>query len=395
MRAAPNPRSRKKSFAGSTPAGRPRKGSSGRTESARPTFRRATRVSRWRPASRRASFARSARRPRSSLFGTAWGSRRARFALDAARELAAEIGSPLAEGLTEVCEAAAAYLSGHFPEGHRHSVRAEEILRTRCTGVAWELTNVHIFGSWSLAHMGEIDALHQTMPDLLQRARERGDLLAYCTLLGGIPNVIRLLAEDSVDAARAAVEEAGPRWPTEDFQLPNLFRARFRDAHRSLRRPPARGARAPRGPMADDSGRRAPRVPPGSHRGAPAARPLRGGGAHRERLCGGDTTRRAKRGAADSPRGDALGGPARLGARREHARPGEERRGDVRRAFAGRRRIRRRRDASLGGRRSSPSRRCGRDRRLTAAGVRNPERFAEALIPIQALKGARAAAPRP
>ncbi len=79
MRAAPNLRSRKKSFACIDPPGRPRKGSSGRTESRPADFQaRHTRVSRWRPASRRASFARSARRPRSKLSSAPHGDRAAR-----------------------------------------------------------------------------------------------------------------------------------------------------------------------------------------------------------------------------------------------------------------------------------------------------------------------------
>jgi eukaryotic-like serine/threonine-protein kinase len=330
-----------------------------------------------------------------ALFGTAWGSRRARLALDAARELAAELDSPLAEGLTAVCEAAATYLSGNFPEGHRHSVRAEEILRTRCTGVAWELTNVHIFGSWSLAHMGEIDALHQTMPDLLQRARERGDLLAYCTLLGGMPNVIRLLAEDSVDAARAAVEEAGRRWPTVDFQLPNYFalvsaalidlyeghpaaaRERLEQRWPTIRavgllafrlvRTEARQLRARCALAAlaeNSSAQQIPRVARNAVRqidreAMPWAEPLAAAVAAsihaREGNDGAmsETLARAAAGFDDA-------------AMRVWAAVARHQAGDT-----------------------------GGTGALTAAGIRNPARFAEALIPIQALRGARATARRP
>ena len=158
-----------------------------------------------------------------ALIGGNVGHRRAQRALAEARTLAERLDEPRALGLATVCAGGTAYFLGHFREGHAQSVRAEEILRTRCTGVAWELTNAHIFANWSLAHMGDLPTLRGVMPDLLRRARERGDLLAYCCLAGGIPTSMPLLADGDCEAARATVDEAVEQWPTDDFQVPSYF----------------------------------------------------------------------------------------------------------------------------------------------------------------------------
>jgi hypothetical protein len=152
-----------------------------------------------------------------------WAERRAARALAEADALSSTLDTPLAAGLTAVCTAGWSYFRGHFRTAWSESERAEHILRTRCTGVAWELTNVHIFGNWALAHLGDLPRLRTRMPELLARARERDDLLAYCCLLGGIPTSMHLLGAGDVEGARAAVREALAKWPTRDFQLANYF----------------------------------------------------------------------------------------------------------------------------------------------------------------------------
>jgi len=152
-----------------------------------------------------------------------WAERRAAHALAEAEALSSTLDTPQAAGLTAVCTAGWSYFRGHFRTAWTESERAEHILRTRCTGVAWELTNVHIFGNWSLAHLGDLPRLRTRMPELLERARERDDLLAYCCLLGGLPTSMHLLGAGDVDGARAAVREALTKWPTRDFQLANYF----------------------------------------------------------------------------------------------------------------------------------------------------------------------------
>ncbi|MFQ5667079.1 MAG: hypothetical protein ACE5I7_11680, partial [Candidatus Binatia bacterium] len=152
-----------------------------------------------------------------------WAQRRGAHALAAAEALSSELDTPFAIGLTAVCAGGSAYFAGWFPDGYSHSIRAEKILRTQCSGVAWELTNAHIYTSWSLAHMGDLTRLREIIPDLLRRARERDDLLDYCCLLAGIPTSMRLLADDEPREVQAAVREAAASWPTPDFQLPRYF----------------------------------------------------------------------------------------------------------------------------------------------------------------------------
>ncbi len=148
---------------------------------------------------------------------------RARRALALARRLGAGLGDPLSEGLTAVCAAGYHYFSGEFADGFRHSELAAEVLRTRCTGVAWELTNAHIFGMWSLAHRADVQALAARVPAILAESAERGDRLATVSLAAGIPTALRLLAADRPDEALRTAEDALAQWPAIGFQLPHYY----------------------------------------------------------------------------------------------------------------------------------------------------------------------------
>ena len=158
-----------------------------------------------------------------AAFGGRAARARAERSLLAARQLTAELDDPVADGLTAVCAAGTSYFSGHFPEGAALSREAEEILRTRCTGIAWELTNAHIFGMWSLAHMGEIEHLRAVVPGILREASERGDLLASSSLAAGIPTSLRFLADDRPEEARRHVAEAFAGWRGTSFHLPHYY----------------------------------------------------------------------------------------------------------------------------------------------------------------------------
>src|SRR5690349_11481698 len=70
----------------------------------------------------------------------------------------------------------------------------------------------------SLFFLGEIKALSQRLPALLENARNRGDLYESTDLQIRIAHATRL-ARDEPEIAHAEVIEAIGRWPAEHFFL--------------------------------------------------------------------------------------------------------------------------------------------------------------------------------
>ena len=152
--------------------------------------------------------------------------RRAAAALEAARRVGGGISDPVSLGLTEVCAAGYHYFSGEFTPGFEHARFAADHLRARCTGVAWELTNSHIFGMWSLAHTADIPALTRHVPGILEESRERGDLLATASLRAGLPTAMLTFASDPVDPVgmvEAECAQALAEWTTQGLHLPHVY----------------------------------------------------------------------------------------------------------------------------------------------------------------------------
>jgi hypothetical protein len=109
-----------------------------------------------------------------------------------------------------------AYLEGRFRLALESCDRAEQTFRDGCTGVAWELDTAHTFALWSLTYLGEVAELSRRRPNLLKEARERGDLYALTNFSTYIMSLDRLAA-DQIDEARAEVTEAMELWTQRGF----------------------------------------------------------------------------------------------------------------------------------------------------------------------------------
>jgi len=152
--------------------------------------------------------------------------RQAAAALEAARRVGGEITDPVSLGLTEVCAAGYHYFSGEFTPGFERAQFAADHLRARCTGVAWELTNSHIFGMWSLAHTADIPALTRHVPTILDESRERGDLLATASQRAGLPSTFLTIAADHPDVVavvEAECAQALAAWTPQGLHLPHVY----------------------------------------------------------------------------------------------------------------------------------------------------------------------------
>jgi eukaryotic-like serine/threonine-protein kinase len=135
-----------------------------------------------------------------------------------ATTLAERVQHPHALALATLMSGAAAILEGRWKEAHQICERAEEALRERCTGVAWELDTARNYVLLSLLYQGEWGEVSRRLPSVLQDAQERGDLFAAIRLRARMSPAVHLAADEPA-RARSAVREALSAWSTEGFHI--------------------------------------------------------------------------------------------------------------------------------------------------------------------------------
>ncbi|WP_437984535.1 serine/threonine-protein kinase [Sorangium sp. So ce117] len=130
--------------------------------------------------------------------------------------LAEKVGDPYLiafnKGMLGVVES----LSGRWAEGLELCREAEDLLRARCAGVAWELGTTSRFMMVAHYHRGELDALARLAAPRCADADARGDLYAASFFRVGLTYIVPLAA-DRPDAARDEVLGAMARWPRRAF----------------------------------------------------------------------------------------------------------------------------------------------------------------------------------
>jgi hypothetical protein len=151
------------------------------------------------------------------------GRKRARRLLDASRTLAERVNHPYAVGLATLTAGNAAWLDGRWREARGLAERAEETLRERCTGVDWEILIAQLFGLASLFFLGEVAALTQRLPPLLEEAEGRGSLLRAAFLRVGFCSHVAWLAADDPRRARQEMEEGLSGWRQGRFDYMQLW----------------------------------------------------------------------------------------------------------------------------------------------------------------------------
>jgi tetratricopeptide (TPR) repeat protein len=134
-----------------------------------------------------------------------------------ASELARELDRPDIDAFLLVVRGVADYLCCLWPSALRYCEESELMLRTRCTGVAWELDMAHSFALWALYQLGELPELARRVPVLRQQAELRGNRFALNNL-GFIMPFLHLV-EGEPDAAQRACADALAVWPNTGFHL--------------------------------------------------------------------------------------------------------------------------------------------------------------------------------
>ncbi len=134
-----------------------------------------------------------------------------------ARELVERSGDPYTRATVEMMGGGCALLLGQWKKAGEFNVRAENLFRKECTGVAWEIGIVCHHRFTSLMCLGEWKQVAEELPPLLKEARERGDL--YTATRMQIHSAHLDLADDEPDRARQTLAEALRHWPQRGFTL--------------------------------------------------------------------------------------------------------------------------------------------------------------------------------
>jgi serine/threonine protein kinase len=136
--------------------------------------------------------------------------------------VAERIGHPHALALATVTSGIAASLEGRWKDAVTLCDRAREMLRERCSGVAWELDTCDLNSFNSLVYMGELREVATRLPAHFKDAAERGDLYKLNFLLTHTDCFVRLAA-DEPEIARAQAHDGMARWSQQDFQIQHYW----------------------------------------------------------------------------------------------------------------------------------------------------------------------------
>lgn len=142
--------------------------------------------------------------------------------IQASIEMAERLDHPHVHGLAALMPGMATFLEGRWKDACEYLDRAETILRTRCTGVAWELNTVHLFSLRTLYYLGDLHRLSDKLPIVLKEARERGDLYAEISLRTRV-SYTNFLIRDEVQEAKIELDQSIKRWSQRGFHIQHFF----------------------------------------------------------------------------------------------------------------------------------------------------------------------------
>jgi hypothetical protein len=150
--------------------------------------------------------------------GGALAQPRARHLLELARELATQHDHPHTLGLVEAFGGVLAFAVGDWRSARAHCERAQAMLRERCLGVTWELGIIEFIQLWAQYYQGELAELARRVPLRLRDAEVRGDHYVATNLHTSFVPLIRLAADQPMEARREGAEAAGA-WSSAGFHL--------------------------------------------------------------------------------------------------------------------------------------------------------------------------------
>jgi hypothetical protein len=139
-----------------------------------------------------------------------------------AESVLTRVHSPEGSALVTLAKGSAAYMQGHWTAARELCETAEQVLRERCTGVAWQIDTAQFYTLLSLFYIGEVGELLRRLPGLLKEARARDALYAETILRTRLSYLAYLASSDATEAEHA-VREGMARWSQKGFHNQHYY----------------------------------------------------------------------------------------------------------------------------------------------------------------------------
>ncbi len=149
--------------------------------------------------------------------------------LDSASRLADRFDDAHAKALVKVMRSVVAYLEGHWRDIAGLAEEGGEMLRSGCTGVAWELGTANTMSFIGRSATGQFAENRRRLPSLIKDAESRGDLFNKLSLrLLGCAYILETAADHPENAMEELRRDVAD-WPSPyyDLQKCNAFLGRL------------------------------------------------------------------------------------------------------------------------------------------------------------------------
>jgi hypothetical protein len=127
-----------------------------------------------------------------------------------------------ARGVATYSEGVVGFMFGDWSRALDLCQKGEEILRSSCTGVQWELDTTMLYVLAALCNTGDLRGAHQCAERHLEEAASRADLYALTILRAGSAHVLRL-ARDEPHLVESDVASVMSTWPARPFSIPRYW----------------------------------------------------------------------------------------------------------------------------------------------------------------------------
>ncbi|MGM0555280.1 MAG: serine/threonine-protein kinase PknK [Myxococcota bacterium] len=142
--------------------------------------------------------------------------------LDRAEEISRSAEQPnYVLGYVEFMRGMTRYLGGQWRRAYEGMSDGTRTLSTHCDGVTWEVTTCSFFEHFALYMLGELHSFRDRLPDMLDDARERGDVYHVVGIESWM--YISHLCNDRPDLAVDALEDARSHWAFDAIQLQHFW----------------------------------------------------------------------------------------------------------------------------------------------------------------------------
>jgi tRNA A-37 threonylcarbamoyl transferase component Bud32 len=135
--------------------------------------------------------------------------------------LAHQVENPHAQGMVLLATGIVAYLEGRWREAFHACSQAEDFLRSRCTGVHWEVTTARSFQVWSLRFLGEIAEMNRLCYRFMKEAQAHGDLHGIANLLFYAMPVLSMAA-DHAEQGYEELCDGLEQWTRKGFHIQHM-----------------------------------------------------------------------------------------------------------------------------------------------------------------------------